>query len=527
VRRLLLSALATAIAPPVFAAVVHVPADEPTIQAGINAAVAGDTVLVACGTYDEYEIKMKSGVHLLGDGGPCPSDPCVTIEPQVSAAPGKDGIVCNGVDDTATIQALRISGRLQPAGSVSSGIRCTDSDVAILCCRVEYWKGSGIHLTDSSPLVKTTTCQGNGTNALQGGGLYSLNGSPKLQWFASVLDHAGDGGGVWSGGAPAAILEFCLFMGSTASGEGGSVYCESGTSLFGCTFGLIFGAGAARGANVACTGAVSIDSCRFVAGSAEHGGGIYVVGGSPSISRTTIENTYASASGGGIYLKTGNATVAGCSILNNRAAGAGGGIYVESGSLTLSDCTLLENETSSGDGAGIAAEGGTLDLSDVLIARGDCSGTGSGAWLSNATASVLRCTITQNRAGGTGGLHAVGSTLDVQESIVAESCYGVPEVTSESGAVVNLSCCDIDAGRVVTSSGTVNWVTGNFFAAPGFCGAVRCNDTNRVSDYSLASNSPCLPANNGCGVLIGARGQACSIVSIEQRSWGSIKAGYR
>ncbi|NQS98535.1 MAG: hypothetical protein HQ591_08780 [candidate division Zixibacteria bacterium] len=36
---------------PAFAVTIHIPGDYPTIQAGINAAVDGDTVLVADGTY--------------------------------------------------------------------------------------------------------------------------------------------------------------------------------------------------------------------------------------------------------------------------------------------------------------------------------------------------------------------------------------------------------------------------------------------------------------------------------------------
>src|SRR5262245_49247689 len=52
------------------AGTIHVPADQPTIQSGIDAAVDGDTVLVAPGLYVERIWFMGKAITVKSSGGP-------------------------------------------------------------------------------------------------------------------------------------------------------------------------------------------------------------------------------------------------------------------------------------------------------------------------------------------------------------------------------------------------------------------------------------------------------------------------
>ena len=89
-----------ALALPLHAATVEVPGEQPTIQAGIDAAGVGDTVLVACDTYYEHDIVLKSGVVLLSETGEAD---CVTIDAQHLGRV----LYCSGADSTTPRPPIR------------------------------------------------------------------------------------------------------------------------------------------------------------------------------------------------------------------------------------------------------------------------------------------------------------------------------------------------------------------------------------------------------------------------------------
>lgn len=92
-----------------------------------------------------------------------------------------------------------------------------------------------------------------------------------------------------------------------------------------------------------------------------------------------------------------------------------------------------------------------------------------------------------------------------------------------SGSIESLFyLCDVFGGSVHPGI-EIPPENGNFSLDPQFCGIPGSGN------YYLQSTSPCLPANNpfiSPGYVVGPLPQGCSTVSVEKRTWGSIKAMY-
>ncbi len=253
-RNCLVLTAALAAASGVFAAAIHVPADQPTIQAGIDAAATGDTVLVQPDTYVENinfngkDITVGSLFLTTGDPYYIPrtvidgdsSGTVATFEngegpdavlKGLTVANGGNaffggGIVCAGSDPS--LEYLFIKGN---EATVGGGIYCSLysnpslGNTLISSNRSIYGSGGGMYCDDSDPTITNVEFSGNAASG-SGGAIGCNASSPILENVTMTGNSSGSGGGLscWYGSN--AVLTNVDISGNEASVHGGGVFCK-------------------------------------------------------------------------------------------------------------------------------------------------------------------------------------------------------------------------------------------------------------------------------------------------------------
>lgn len=159
------------------ASTIHVPADQPTIQAGIDAAVDGDTVLVADGIYTGSGNRGidfgGKAIVVMSENGP---ENCVIDCEGV----GRGFNFASGEDSNSVVQGFTITNGVVVYHG--GGIRCFESSPAIIgntiTGNMAYSYGGGIYCSNSSPTITDNTISGN--IADYGGGIYFQSSSPTI-----------------------------------------------------------------------------------------------------------------------------------------------------------------------------------------------------------------------------------------------------------------------------------------------------------------------------------------------------------
>lgn len=205
--------------------VIQVPMYYGTIQAGINAAVNGDTVLVADGIYTGIG---NAGIDFKGK--------IITVRSENGAA--------NCIIDCGNM--VGASGFFFHTGEDTNSIL---DGFTIRNCKIAA-EGGGIYMVFASPTI--TNCIITGNSSYRGGGIYCESSSPVIT-NSIIVGNSADyscGGGIYMSGNSSPIVVNSVISGNSAY-VGGGICCDS--SVLSITNSTIAGNTASRGGGIYCS----------------------------------------------------------------------------------------------------------------------------------------------------------------------------------------------------------------------------------------------------------------------------------
>jgi len=381
------------------AAVIHVPLDQLTIQAGIDVAVSGDTVLVANGVYTgdgNRDISFGGkDITVRSVNGPAA---CIIDCQGEAGDPHRGFHLSSGETSLSLIEGFTIRNGYvvgaSPDGSgggilLMDGAEATIRNNRIEDCHADLAGGGLTKIGDSTPLVAGNTITR--CDAANGGGV-------RIDYGASFRDN--------------------LITDNTALNRGGGLSVWS----------------------------VDLQNDRIIGNHAAEGGGMAVDGyGGIQVANILVAGNQASIEGGGIW--TYDYTLielANCTVAGNSAGQSGGGFYVDaltSGWFWFTDCIVWGNTPDS--------IGGIVPVESTEITHTDIEGGWPGAGNINADPLFISGLLGDWYLGQTAaGQPADSPCLDAGSGSAATTCYDLVGDPTCMDTLTTRTDQELDGGTV-------------------------------------------------------------------------------
>jgi len=345
-------------------------ADFDNIQAGIDAAVDGDTVLVALG---EYVISVPitfrgKAITVRSEAGPDET----TIRMGTPSDTNRGSVVVfeNGETTKSILEGFTITG--------GTGFRLwvpPDSDFS--------WAGGGIYFDASSGTLRNCAIVQN--KAKHAGGVLTSSGPFVALIDCIVAGNTAEGGvcgGVMCWDNSHVTMTKCTVTGNSSVGHGGGVYCrrddfsqESSLNMTDCVVSGNLSGDA--GGGVACWyGSLILTRCLILnnIGVYYFGGGVYAGHGSATLTNCVIARNTVTSGGGGVACSYWNAslTIRNCTVWGNSGGAlyGGGGVLCRNASTTVTNSIVWGNNSSKGRQISIQDPASTLIITYSNVGGG-------------------------------------------------------------------------------------------------------------------------------------------------------------
>ena len=438
-----------------------------TIQHGINAANAGDTLQIATGTY--YENLQWNNKDLVIQGAGAGS----TIINANATGQGNGGycLQTSGLSSASRLQGVTLTGGSSirhwsdyigdwVVNALGGGMTNTDSNLTIANC----------NFANSAALGGWDDDAGDNYIPGLGGGLYNLGSNPTVTNCTFSGNSSTDsGGGLYNDSASSPSVTNCSFSGNSAYQGGGMGNGDGSPTVTNCTFTNNSANFAGGGMNNDSASSATVTNCSFIGNSAgsEGGGGMdNWISSSATVTNCTFTNNSASV-GGGMLNVTCNPSVTNCTFIGNSAAGGGGMFTFRYCSPSVTNCTFIGNSASVGGGMENQVYGNPTVINCTFIGN-SASYNGGGMVNNYGNPTVINCILWGNSAARSGN-----------------------EIYNDSGGSLTITYSDDqDLSNSTPDS------NGNFAADPLFVRNPFTNGANDFGDLHLQAGSPCINVGN-------------------------------